>query len=153
MVMGAMGVDKPKLSNATKVRRQDMTTGMLLFYGGFVLLALTIILAIIFALRPPKYTPENAAISAPGDLQTQPLKNNYSTNHQIIQQQSSIPNIPNAPITPATPGPAPSGAETAFLNPSGDTATALLDTRTLPLPQQAEHQDGPTALLPGGGKS
>ena len=37
-----------------------MTTGQLLFWSGAALLALTGLLAIIFAIKKPKYTPEEA---------------------------------------------------------------------------------------------
>ena len=102
-----------------------MTTGTLLFYGGFVLLALTIILAVIFALRPPKYTPENEAIRAPGDPRTQPLKNGYPTGRITARQE---------PYPPIKPAPAPSGPETALLTSSEE--TALLNTPTEPLPEK-----------------
>lgn len=115
-----------------------MTTGMLLFYGGLALLVLTIILAIVFALRPPKYIPENAAIIGPGDLNTQPLKNAYPTNRLTVRRESTS--------SPAQPHPAPPDLETALLAPTED--TALLDTPTELLPQQVEGLDGPTQLLP-----
>ena len=45
-----------------------MTTGQLLFWSGAALLALTGLLAIIFAIKKPKYTPEEAvALNARGD--------------------------------------------------------------------------------------
>ena len=123
-----------------------MTTGTILFFGGIILLALTIILAVIFLIFPPKYRPENAAVGASGGIQTQPLKNNYSTGN---------PTHNNAPVEPAFP--APSGPETAFLDPSSpgtalldpySPGTALLGTPTAPLPQQIQPFERTTAELP-----
>ena len=124
-----------------------MTTGTLLFYGGLALLALTVILAVIFALRPPKYTPENAAIIAPGDTQTQPLKNGYPTNRLTVRREPNPPAgpapFPPGPQAPAGPGPGP---QTALLNapvpPGPGPQTALLNAPVPPGP-------GPqTAFLP-----
>ncbi len=120
-----------------------MTTGMLLFYGGLALLVLTIILAVVFALCPPKYIPENAAIAGPGDSQTQPLKNAYPTNRLTVRRGSAS--------APTEPIPASSDPQTALLNPTED--TALLDTPTELLPQSEETAGGMTELLPEESKS
>ena len=104
-----------------------MTTGTILFFGGIILLALTVILAVIFLIFPPKYRPENAAV----DKQTQPLTNyRPTTNH-----------------TPTAPMSASSSSETAFLDPSSP-GTALLGTPAAPLPQQIQPFKRTTAELP-----
>lgn len=41
-----------------------MTRGQMLFYAGAVLLAVTVILAIVFAIKKPKYDPGSAAPDA-----------------------------------------------------------------------------------------
>lgn len=53
-----------------------MTTGQLMFYAGIGLFGLTVILAIVFMIKKPKYRPENAV---GGDGQTVPLRNGYPT--------------------------------------------------------------------------
>lgn len=50
-----------------------MTTGQLLFWSGAALLALTGLLAIIFAIKKPKYTPEEA-VTAIGAAPTKRLR-------------------------------------------------------------------------------
>jgi len=56
---------------------QAMTSGQILFTSGLVLLALTVVLAIIFALKKPQYKPENEAVK--DSLNTQKLRNGYPT--------------------------------------------------------------------------
>lgn len=59
-----------------------MSTGQLLFYTGIGLFGLTIILAIVFLIKKPKYNRENTAI---GNGQTVPLRNGYPTEPMTIQ--------------------------------------------------------------------
>lgn len=56
-----------------------MTTGQLLFYGGAALLGLTVLLAIIFLIVKPKYTPESAAYAGPDPGRTGSLRSGYPT--------------------------------------------------------------------------
>ena len=48
-----------------------MTTGQLLFYGGAALLAMTVLLAIIFIIKKPKYTPSRR--HTPEPIQAEPI--------------------------------------------------------------------------------
>lgn len=49
-----------------------MTRGQMLFYGGALLLVLTVILAIIFAVKRPKYVPDLQAQGEPEPDAVQP---------------------------------------------------------------------------------
>lgn len=63
-----------------------MTTGQLLFYGGVALLGLTVLLAIIFIVKKPKYTPESAAYTEADPGRTQSLLNGYPTDRMTIRR-------------------------------------------------------------------
>lgn len=63
-----------------------MTTGQIVFFSGVALLALTIILAIIFIIRKPKYMPGNA-IYGEADRNTQKLHNGYPTDRLTIRRE------------------------------------------------------------------
>ena len=54
-----------------------MTPGQIMFLSGGALLAITIILAIVFMIKKPKYHPGDAV--AEGNGQTAPLRNGYPT--------------------------------------------------------------------------
>ena len=56
-----------------------MTTGQMVFYSGAGLLVLTVLLAVFFAVKKPKYVPENAAHVSAGPQQTEQLRNGYPT--------------------------------------------------------------------------
>lgn len=68
-----------------------MTTGQMLFYGGAVLLALTIVLAIIFVIVKPKYKPENGTYASEGPGITQKLLNGYPTDRMTIRRETATP--------------------------------------------------------------
>lgn len=63
-----------------------MTTGQILFYSGIGLLVLTIVLAIIFAIKKPQYKPGNAAYTA-ANGSTQKLRNGYPTDPLTIRRE------------------------------------------------------------------
>lgn len=65
-----------------------MTTGQLLFYGGAALLGLTVLLAIIFIIKKPKYTPETATYAGTDPGKTQKLINGYPTDRMTIRRES-----------------------------------------------------------------
>ena len=52
-----------------------MTTGQMMFYAGAGLLGLTVLLAIVFAIKKPKYQPQNLT----GESVTAPMRNGYPT--------------------------------------------------------------------------
>ena len=62
-----------------------MTTGQLLFYGGAALLGLTVLLAIIFIIKKPKYTPETAAYSGADPGRTSSFLNGYPTDPMTVR--------------------------------------------------------------------
>ena len=64
-----------------------MTTGQLLFYGGAALLAVTVLLAIIFIIKKPKYTPESAAYTGADPGRTQSLRNGYPTDRMTVRRE------------------------------------------------------------------
>lgn len=64
-----------------------MTTGQILFYSGVGLLGLTVVLAIIFAIKKPQYKPGNVVYSA-ADGNTQKLRNGYPTDPLTIRRKT-----------------------------------------------------------------
>ena len=63
-----------------------MTNGQLIFACGAVLLGLTVLTAIVFALKKPKYTPENFVSEGPGAANPQPFRNGYPTERETIRR-------------------------------------------------------------------
>ena len=57
------------------IELNDMTVGEIMFCGGVALLGLTVLLAIVFAIRKPKYKPQNLTAEAV----TEPVRNGYPT--------------------------------------------------------------------------
>ena len=68
-----------------------MTTGQLLFYGGVALLGLTVILAIIFIIKKPKYAPESTAYAEADPGRTHSLRNGYPTDRMTVRREPSQP--------------------------------------------------------------
>ena len=64
-----------------------MTTGQLVFYSGVGLLALTILLAVVFAVKKPRYDPETAGLG-PGSGSTRKLRSGYPTDPLTIRRAS-----------------------------------------------------------------
>ena len=91
-----------------------MTTGQLLFYGGAALLGLTVLLAIIFIIKKPKYTPETAAYAGTDPGRTQKLINGYPTDRMTIRRE---------PVQTATTEKIEQSSETELLS---ETLTELL---------------------------
>lgn len=131
-----------------------MTTGELVFYSGIGLLALTVILAVLFAVKKPQYHPENAAL-LPGDGRTAPLRNGYPTDRLTVRRDRAGTAGPTERI--AAEKTAPTAQETLPL--SGKTAllseetvplseeTALLTEKTVPLAEQTTLLPEKTVLL------
>lgn len=67
-----------------------MTTGQLVFYSGLALLGLTIITAIIFLIKKPKYMPENVVNEKVGGRRTQRRQNGYPTEREAIHRSGSL---------------------------------------------------------------
>lgn len=59
-----------------------------MFYGGAALLAVAVLLAIIFIIKKPKYTPESAAYAGADPGRTQSLRNGYPTDRMTIRRES-----------------------------------------------------------------
>ncbi len=78
-----------ELETLKKQRREDMTTGQLIFYSGLALLCLTVLTAIVFIVKRPKYRPENAVYESAEAGQTQRLRNGYPTERQTIRRDKS----------------------------------------------------------------
>lgn len=96
-----------------------MTTGQLLFWSGAALLALTGLLAIIFAIKKPKYTPEEA-VTAIGAAPTKRLRRGQT--------------VPASPVTQRPAG-------TVLLTPEE------IPGATAPMPESAV--PGATVPMPG----
>lgn len=136
-----------------------MTTGQIVFFSGVALLVLTIILAIIFIIRKPKYIP-GSAIYGEADRNTQKLHNGYPTDRLTIRREPARSINPDTAVLSG--GTARSTAEqteklmgTAALP---ESETEKLQEGTVPLPdgtaklQQTEetaqlHPQGGTAVL------
>ena len=59
--------------------QSTVSTGQILFYSGAALLVLTIILAVVFIIKKPRYVPENAVYGNETPTRTQKLRNGYPT--------------------------------------------------------------------------
>lgn len=66
-----------------------MSTGQFIFYSGFALLGLTIIVAVVFLLKKPEYIPENAVCESAEAGRTQRLQNSYPPEREMIHRESS----------------------------------------------------------------
>lgn len=65
-----------------------MTTGQMVFYSGVGLFILTIIVALVFLIRRPKYIPEKAVYGAAVSNATQRLRNGYPTEQVTIRRET-----------------------------------------------------------------
>lgn len=68
-----------------------MTTGELVFYSGVGLLAFTLLLAVIFLIKRPKYVPESLSHIPEGSGSTQKLRSGYPTEsmtHERTQRRA-----------------------------------------------------------------
>jgi len=72
-----------------------MTTGQLVFCSGAGLLVLTMITAIIFIVKKPKYKPEQAVYGDAARNVTQQLRNGYPTERVTIRRESKPAVGPN----------------------------------------------------------
>lgn len=102
-----------------------MTTGQLLFWSSAALLALTGLLAIIFAIKKPKYTPEEA-VTAIGAAPTKRLRRGQT--------------VPASPVTQRPAG-------TVLLTPEETPGATAPMPATAPLPESAA--PGATVPMPG----
>lgn len=98
-----------------------MTTGQLVFYSGVAILALSILLAVVFAVKKPQYNPE-AAGRGPGEAgNTRKLRSGYPTDPLTVRREG--------PETPAQLG-------TVRLTEEVASGTAVLpEERTALLPE------------------
>lgn len=108
-----------------------MTTGQLVFYSGVGLLALTILLAVVFAVKKPRYDPEAAGLG-PGSGNTRKLRSGYPTDPLTIRREggaASAAGTEHLPEDPAQPG-------TVRLVEEAEDGTAVLpEEETTPLPE------------------
>lgn len=65
-----------------------MSTGQLVFYGGAALLAVTILLAVVFLIRKPVYTPEKAVYDGAAQNRTQPFRSGYPTDPLTVRRDT-----------------------------------------------------------------
>lgn len=66
-----------------------MTTGQILFLSGIGLLLLTLILAVIFIIKRPKYVPDSTVYGSAAADKTQRLRNGYPTDSITIRRESA----------------------------------------------------------------
>jgi hypothetical protein len=117
-----------------------MTTGQLLFYAGIALLAVTAVLALIFAVKKPVYHPESAAI-LPGAGGTAPLRNGYPTDRATARYRQ--PQEADAAGTVAM-----TGAETEFMAVDGATEVQPNQGQTEVQPDQGATEIQPQEPAP-----
>lgn len=130
-----------------------MTTGHLLFYSGIALFALTVILAIIFTLKKPKYEPTSAVYTG-ADGGTQKLRSGYPTDRLTIRREPVIPGTvlldqsPAAPIRPATERLAQETEVLPATEPLTQQTELLPDTEPLPRQTEALPDTEPSGTAP-----
>lgn len=95
-----------------------MTTGQLLFWSGAALLALTGLLAIIFAIKKPKYTPEEA-VTAIGAAPTKRLRRGQTVPASPVTQRpaGTVLLAPGVSSGATVPMPGMDAAGTVLLTP------------------------------------
>lgn len=100
-----------------------MTTGQLLFWSGAALLALTGLLAIIFAIKKPKYTPEEA-VTAIGAAPTKRLRRGQTVPVSPVTQSPAGTVLLTPEETPGAtvPMPAADAPGTVLLGQEGSPA-------------------------------
>ena len=119
---------------------------------GVGLLLLTIILAVVFAIKKPKYSPESAVVD--GDGRTTPLRNGYPTEPMTIRRDSAPKeHTHRGQVTEVMSAP----DETVLMDPGADATpmgtqllpaeTELLPAETELLPQETQLIGEETALL------
>ena len=117
-----------------------MTKGQLIFFSGVALLVLTIILAIIFIIRKPKYIPGNAIYSEI-DKSTQKLRNGYPTDRLTVRRESARSINPDTAVL---------SGETSKL--AAEQTEKLMGTAVLPGSETEKLQEGTAPLLGGTAK-
>ena len=114
-----------------------MSTGTIIYYSGFGLLALTILLAILFAVKKPEYIPERAS-AVEADDATLRLRRDDSTERGEKRIEKSVA-LPDMKHTQA-PQQSDSGAtETMTMTqtlPVDKTATMISDETELMMEQR-----------------
>ena len=125
-----------------------MSTGQLVFYGGAALLAVTILLAVVFLIRKPVYTPEKAVYDGAAQNRTQPFRSGYPTDPLTVRrdtpEKKAEETLPLAeetvPLTQETP---PLRDETVPLAEE----TVPLTEETMPLTEETVPLSADTAPL------
>lgn len=117
-----------------------MTTGQIVFFSGVTLLVLTIILAIIFIIRKPRYIPGNA-IYGEADRDTQKLHNGYPTDRLTIRRESARSINPDTVVL--------SGGKARL---AAEQTEKLMGTAVLPEFETEKLQEGTTPLPDGTAK-
>lgn len=124
-----------------------MSTGQLLFYGGAALLAVTILLAIFFLIKKPRYTPESTYHAGAEISGTQRLQNAYPTDPATLSRSGGKRRSERrtAKLAGSQTETALLGQETASM--ARGSGTALLNEATGPVSRETalleENQDEP----------
>ena len=115
-----------------------MTTGELVFYSGVGLLAFTLVLAVIFAVKRPKYVPESLSHTPGGAESTQRLRSGYPTDAMTHPRTDSGKPSPSRGTVPLEQETAPLEQGTVPLEQGTvplEQGTAPLEQGTVPLDQ------------------
>ena len=110
-----------------------MSTGQLVFYSGAALLAVTILLAVVFLIRKPVYTPEKAVYDGAAQNRTQTFRSGYPTDPLTVRRDAPVQAAGTVPLAeetlPLTQETVPLSADTAPL--MGETAPLAEETTPL----------------------
>ncbi len=125
-----------------------MTTGQLIFYSGVALLGLTVILAIIFIIKKPKYIPESAVYDSMASGKTQRLRNGYPTDHLTVRRKSVKQPSPETAVLSEKKEPIMDITEKLFVTTAKLPDTTALDTQeTEKLTEQLHHPSEDATVL------
>ena len=134
-----------------------MTTGELVFYSGVGLLIFTLLLAVVFRIKRPRYVPEQLSHLPGGTGDTQKLRSGYPTDPLTHRREtggaeSKAPSAPGPRAAAPSEPPAPSAAPGTVPLEQGtvplEQETVLLEPGTVPL--EPRNEAGETELLAGG---
>ena len=112
-----------------------MTTGQMMFYGGFAMLAITIVLAVVFQIKRPKLTADALPVDSAA---AQEERKAYTTALLSATKESAKRQKDENATVLLDAEPAAGAGETVLLDaePANAGATVLLDERTTLLSEE-----------------
>lgn len=127
-----------------------MTTGELVFYSGVGLLIFTLLLAVVFLIKRPKYVPEQLGHLPDGTGSTQKLRSGYPTDPLTHRRETGGKAAVSVSAPQAAPAPKPAAVSAAPGTVPLEQSAAAPQPGTVPLEQgTALLEDGTVPLEPG----